>query len=49
MKRFVVSSLGQGSTLGRKEEIIGVGEKKKKLAGEASREVVWEGESLAPG
>ena len=45
MKRFVVSSLGQGSTLGKKGENNRRGrKKKKKLAGEASREAVWEGE-----
>lgn len=33
MKRFVVSSLGQGSTLGRKEENNRRGRKKKKIGG----------------
>ena len=42
MKRLVVSSLGQGSALGKKEENNRRG-RKKKSAGEASREVVWGG------
>ena len=47
MKRFVVSSLGQGSTLGKKGENNRRGrKKKKKSAGEARREVVWEGERV---
>ena len=39
--------MGPGSALWEKEKKIGVGEKKKNSAREASREVVWEGERVA--
>ena len=49
MKRLVVSNLGQGSALGKKGENNRRG-RKKKSAGEASREVVSRGEraTLSP-